>query len=81
MVVAEKSKVPLYSLSAGTLGSSPEDVEAALDHILELCRTWKAILLLDEADVFLGSRTDEEFTRNELVSSISQPTQLPGLPH
>ena len=29
---------------------------------------WNAMLLLDEADVFLGARSDEGLTRNELVS-------------
>lgn len=29
---------------------------------------WNAMLLLDEADVFLGARTDDGLTRNELVS-------------
>ncbi|KAK3323006.1 P-loop containing nucleoside triphosphate hydrolase protein [Apodospora peruviana] len=67
--VAERSRVPLYSLSAGMLGSQPDAVESSLDHALELCRLWNAMLLLDEADIFLGSRTNEgSLTRNELVS-------------
>ncbi|KAF4630774.1 hypothetical protein G7Y89_g7370 [Cudoniella acicularis] len=68
--VAEKSRVPLYSMSAGVLGTKPEDVEKALDRALELCRLWNAMLLLDEADVFLGARTNEGFARNELISRI-----------
>ncbi|KAK3302765.1 P-loop containing nucleoside triphosphate hydrolase protein [Chaetomium strumarium] len=66
--VAEKARVPLYLVSAGMLGTSPEVVEPALDHALELCRMWNAMLLLDEADVFLGARLDDSLTRNELVS-------------
>lgn len=66
--VAERSRVPLYGLSAGTLGTKPEQVEAALDRALELCRLWNAMLLLDEADVFLSARTDADLARNELVS-------------
>jgi hypothetical protein len=67
--VAEKARVPLYMVSAGMLGTSPEAVEPALTHALELCRLWNAMLLLDEADVFLGSRLDDSLNRNELVSS------------
>ncbi|KXJ95673.1 hypothetical protein Micbo1qcDRAFT_187561 [Microdochium bolleyi] len=66
--VAERSRVPLYSMSAGDLGTKPSEVEAALTRALELCRMWNAMLLLDEADVFLGERTSESLARNELVS-------------
>ncbi|KAF7555173.1 hypothetical protein G7Z17_g2404 [Cylindrodendrum hubeiense] len=66
--VAERSRVPLYSMSAGDLGIQPAEVEAALERALELCRMWNAMLLLDEADVFLGERTNESLARNELVS-------------
>ncbi|KUJ21199.1 P-loop containing nucleoside triphosphate hydrolase protein [Mollisia scopiformis] len=65
---AEKSRVPLYCVSAGVLGTLPSDVEKTLDDTLELCRLWNAMLLLDEADVFLGARTNEGLARNELVS-------------
>ncbi|KAK8079549.1 hypothetical protein PG997_007367 [Apiospora hydei] len=66
--VAERSRVPLYLMSAGDLGTQPSDVEKALERALELCRMWNAMLLLDEADVFLGTRTNESLARNELVS-------------
>lgn len=69
--IAEMAKVPLYMISAGELGSAPGRVEEALDRALDLCRRWKAMLLLDEADVFLGKRFSGGSTsieRNELVS-------------
>ncbi|KAG9234677.1 P-loop containing nucleoside triphosphate hydrolase protein [Amylocarpus encephaloides] len=66
--VAERSRVPLYSMSAGDLGIQPGEVEKSLERALELCRMWNAMLLLDEADVFLGVRTNESLARNELVS-------------
>jgi hypothetical protein len=71
VIVAEKSHAPLYAVSAGVLGTAPDEVEYALDQALDLCRLWKAILLLDEADVFLGARTNDSLLRNELVSSKS----------
>ncbi|KAH8892780.1 P-loop containing nucleoside triphosphate hydrolase protein [Thozetella sp. PMI_491] len=66
--VAERARVPLYLMSAGDLGTKPSDVESSLVRALELCRMWNAMLLLDEADVFLGARTNESLERNELVS-------------
>ncbi|KAK5634234.1 hypothetical protein RRF57_009948 [Xylaria bambusicola] len=66
--VADKARVPLYALSAAELGTTPNAVEKALERALGLCRMWNAMLLLDEADVFLGVRTSESLLRNELVS-------------
>ncbi|XXH01333.1 RasGAP protein [Hypoxylon texense] len=66
--VAENSKAPLYVLSAGDLGSTPDKLEPALESALECCQLWGAMLLLDEADVFLQSRGSDSMKRNELVS-------------
>ena len=66
--VAEEMKVPLYSMAAGDLGLDPRTVESSLRDILEMCTKWNAILLLDEADVFLEQRSLHELERNKLVS-------------
>ncbi|QGI68221.1 hypothetical protein CEK27_012192 [Fusarium fujikuroi] len=66
--VVEKARVPLYSMSAGDLGTVSKEVELALERALTLCGLWNAMLLLDEADVFLGARTDSDLARNELVA-------------
>lgn len=67
--MAEKSRVPLYSISAGELGTDPSQLEKALTNALNCCTLWHAVLLLDEADIFLATRTLENLERNELVSS------------
>ncbi|KAL6706966.1 hypothetical protein ACN47E_004916 [Coniothyrium glycines] len=66
--VAEEMKVPLYLMSAGDLGFDPRQVETKLQDILEMCTRWNAVLLLDEADVFLEQRSLHELERNKLVS-------------
>jgi hypothetical protein len=66
--VAEEMRVPLYMMSAGDLGLDPRSVETKLQNILEMCTKWNAILLLDEADVFLEQRSLHELERNKLVS-------------
>ena len=66
--VAEEMKVPLYMMSAGDLGLDPRQVESKLQGILDMCTRWNAILLLDEADVFLEQRSLHELERNKLVS-------------
>jgi hypothetical protein len=66
--VAEEMRVPLYMMSAGDLGFDPRKLESNLQDILEMCSRWNAVLLLDEADVFLEQRSLHELERNKLVS-------------
>lgn len=55
-------------VSAGELGTDSRILEAELQRILDICHAWGAILLLDEADVFLEKRTMHDLHRNALVS-------------
>lgn len=66
--VSERARVPLFAISAASLGTVPFEVEESLERALELCRLWEAMLLLDEADIFLAARTDHDIARNELVA-------------
>ena len=66
--VAEVTKRPLYAVSAGELGTDVEKVDKQLTLILELSHRWSAVLLLDEADVFLQERDTKDVARNALVS-------------
>ena len=66
--VAETLKVPLYCLSSGDLGTEVTGVEAALSKVLQMNEKWGAVLLLDEADVFLEARSPHDLERNKLVS-------------
>lgn len=66
--VAEVMQVPLYAMSAGDLGSDANRVENNLKDILRMIPKWNAVLLLDEADVFMEARTATDLQRNELVS-------------
>ncbi len=66
--VAETTRKPLYAVSAGELGTTPESVESRLKRVLELAQMWDAVLLLDEAEVFLQQRDVTNVKRNALVS-------------
>ena len=85
--VAEVMRVPLYVLSAGSLGTDASDVEDKLKDVFRMIPKWGAVLLLDEADVFMETRSTSDLQRNELVSiflrqleyyEVSQ-THLPDL--
>jgi hypothetical protein len=43
-------------------------VERKLSAALELATKWNAVLLIDEADVFMAKRSLNNLKRNELVS-------------
>ena len=66
--ISELLKCPLYMASAGELGTDSRYLEAELQKILDICHAWGAILLLDEADVFLEKRNMLDIHRNALVS-------------
>ena len=66
--VCESLKRPLYIVSGGELGASPDEVEKTLQDILELSKLWKAVILIDEADVFLEERSAHDIVRNNFVS-------------
>jgi hypothetical protein len=65
--VSEFLKRPLYMVSVGELGTTANELEARLRDILELATTWNAILLIDEADIFLEKRTTNNIERNAMV--------------
>lgn len=71
-VAAESSKKALISASLGELNrdNSPWRFEYNLRRVLQYATMWKAVVLLDEADVFLESREDSSSTpdRNALVA-------------
>lgn len=66
--ISELLKCPLYMVSAGELGTDPARLEHELQKILDIAHSWGAVLLLDEADVFLEKRQVHDIHRNALVS-------------
>jgi hypothetical protein len=66
--VAEVMRRPLYSIGAGELGESANEVENNLRRVLEISTKWNAVLLLDECDVFLEQRSAKSVERNKLVA-------------
>ena len=65
--ISELLKKPLYIVTAGDLGITAAEVEKTLGSVLELCQTWDALVLIDEADIFLEARNSTEIERNALV--------------
>eukprot|EP00158_Paraphelidium_tribonemae_P005659 Partr_v1_DN27449_c3_g1_i2_m72331 putative AAA family ATPase len=65
--IAETLHRPLYYVTMGELGTSPDDLERRLGDVLSLCAVWDALVLIDEADVFLEKRSTSDVLRNAMV--------------
>jgi hypothetical protein len=67
---AEKAQKPLMIVSAAELGNPLPGfgLERMLSDTLYLCETWDAILLIDEAEVYLEARSLGDLHRNAMVS-------------
>ena len=59
---------PLYVVSAGELGTDPSALDKSLTKIFALIPVWNAIVLIDEADVFLEERAAANIERNAMVA-------------
>ncbi|KAK4160417.1 hypothetical protein QBC43DRAFT_219845 [Cladorrhinum sp. PSN259] len=67
--IAQASGKPLFKITVGDLGMTPEKLETSLREIFRLASIWDCILLLDEVDTFFSqrSRADTATTKNALV--------------
>ncbi|KAL8846050.1 MAG: hypothetical protein Q9221_008831, partial [Calogaya cf. arnoldii] len=69
--LAKCASKPLYLVGASDVGLDPKAAEESLARIFDLAERWGAVLLIDEADVFVdsrGSRGEGDLSKNALVS-------------
>jgi SpoVK/Ycf46/Vps4 family AAA+-type ATPase len=55
-VYAELIERPLLAVHSGQLGTSASSIEKTLKNVFSQAKRWNAVLLLDEADVFVSKR-------------------------
>lgn len=55
-VYSEEAKRPLYVVQCSQLGTNEEELEKHLSEVLSRATRWRAILLIDEADVYIHER-------------------------
>lgn len=58
-VFSETIKRPLYVVQCAQLGTDASTIEQRLNSILRRAQRWQAILLIDEADVYIRARGDD----------------------
>ncbi|KAH8694493.1 P-loop containing nucleoside triphosphate hydrolase protein [Ilyonectria robusta] len=68
--IADQTRRPLVTLHSGQIIGTSPFVERRLENILSLVTRWNAVVLLDEADVFMQERAVHELERNALVSTL-----------
>ncbi|OSX57446.1 hypothetical protein POSPLADRAFT_1080099, partial [Postia placenta MAD-698-R-SB12] len=59
---------PLYVVGAADLGTSAEGVDSSLTTVFKMSAAWGAVVLIDEADVFLEERSLQFLERNAMVA-------------
>jgi len=65
---SEFVRKPLYVVGGGDLGTTAANLDKALQQIFDVATAWKAIVLIDEADVFLEQRSMHDLERNAMVA-------------
>ena len=73
--VSELLHRPLYSVSVGELGVNAQELEKNLRQILDVAQIWNAVILIDEADIFLEKRSTGDILRNACVSVFLRLTE------
>ncbi|PVH75853.1 P-loop containing nucleoside triphosphate hydrolase protein [Cadophora sp. DSE1049] len=68
--VAEYTRRPLLSLTCSDIGVDPNTVESQLIKYFKLAKQWGAILLIDEADIYMEKRVPQDLQRNSLVAGF-----------
>ena len=73
--IAEMLHRPLYMVSVGELGVDPDELEKRLRNILDMASEWNAVVLIDEADIFLEQRAKDDIVRNAMVGVFLRLTE------
>ena len=65
-VYSEFTEKPLYIVQSAQLGLTPKELESNINDILSRAQSWDAILLIDEADVYMRRRSSD-LVQNAIV--------------
>lgn len=68
--IADRLRRPLYHLQADDLGTEVASVGVKFQRTSNIASAWNAIILLDEADVFIAERRPREVERSALSCAL-----------
>lgn len=70
-VYSEIIQRPLYRVHSGQLGLNVAAMETALKDVLTRAQRWGAVMLIDEADVYIKRRDDKPSFSSQALSAVS----------
>lgn len=76
-VYAESEQRALYSVQCSQLGMNPETLEQSLMVVFDRARRWNAVMLLDEADVYVHERGNS-MQQNAIVGVFLRVLEYQG---
>lgn len=76
--IAKFTRRPLLRLRVADIGTDERAMEDTLSEWFQRGADWGALILIDEADVFLERRQVKDLQRNSLVSGIGPPSRFLG---
>lgn len=68
--ISEYMKRPLFSVNVSDLGTNPDVVEDEMEMIIDYAKRWNAIIMIDEADIFVEAREMSNIIRNAMVGTF-----------
>ncbi|GME40379.1 hypothetical protein BDV95DRAFT_572261 [Neofusicoccum parvum] len=68
--IAANAERPLLTLTCADIGTDPSLIEATLMRWFKRARSWNAIMLIDEADIYMEHRKVQDLVRNNLVAAF-----------
>ncbi|UPL03968.1 hypothetical protein LCI18_014902 [Fusarium solani-melongenae] len=68
--IADRLRRPLYHLQADDLGTDVASLGIKFQRTSKIASAWNAIILLDEADVFIAQRDPRDVERNGLCCAL-----------
>jgi hypothetical protein len=74
--VSEWLRRPFLPLTVADLGTIETSIEQNLTTWFDLAEVWNAVLLVDEADIFLEQRKNKDLYRNGLVTGNNSSRQI-----
>ncbi|KKY25645.1 putative atpase aaa+ type core [Diplodia seriata] len=74
---AAHTRRPMVSLTIGDLGTNEESIESEITKWFDLAHRWRAVLLIDEADIFLERRSTD-LARNGIVTAFLRKMEYFG---
>lgn len=68
--IAANAERPLLTVTCADVGTDPHLIENNLITFFKRAKAWNAILLIDEADIFMEHRRVQDIERNSLVAGF-----------